>query len=953
MKRLDFVMDQTVPIHGRGNFPTLYVKLKELIRLVKHKLQKEHSIEIRDVRLNGGASNFVLAPENSNYNDLDLIFGIDLSDEDRFDVIRDVVLECLKEFYPKEQQQATTTARSCRCCGNKNINQLSSHHAKESQFGTPTSARIHAHTRKPGQENKTIRQTCDKRQNNEKEEEDNDKLAVNGDIQQQQQQHGNNHSAANRLNETSEEEPKPSASGGGSANSCGKKTAEVREDSAARIKENRIGCEQINNGPAVVVNMGAAKQQMPLNNCAIKEAYVHKMVKVNDDDRWSLISLGVQQSEVTSCGQVNHQAGPIGPVEKFAHCASEKYFPALPPTAKNYEDCCGRDCEQQTGTGGNCCIGQQAADSIGVAYNRSTIVAAADHHNHHYHHHHQQQQNHLNQLQQHRPKQSPISIELKFVDRMRRKYEFSVDSFQIILDSLIQFYDYAPKPSAASQKNLMNSHPSSTVINTRPMIMSKRRCSADCCSTTSDCMAFNHRMESNFDGYSKVRVRRDNLGCQHRQSSRCRDHHSSSTTPSSLDNEFNTRCKTTNCVLAGPRSYYQFQLTAANSPPLTSEASSSGCSSSSSVVSSSSSSLSSCDEDHEDPYCDVDGQSSSSASTSSLLSSSVYSSDGGVVCQKSSAKEGGTNSRSKKQAQSSDKISQKRASSSNNTKSAVVESSKSLIVSKTTATEMVVTGEIIGEGCCVECCPGSNNDDVCDEDDNDDVDEYDFETDDSTSCAVISENFYPTVIGRSEYGSFKEALYHLERKLIATRSPEEIRGGGLLKYCNLLVKNYKPTNVYQIRTLERYMCSRFFIDFSDLNQQQAKLDSYLANHFSDDLMLKIDYLTILHNVVQRSTVCLMNHELRLTLEMIRDMASKMNEQQQQQQGRLNQTQHQRSAQLHSEVQSLEAAPAAQQPKPFFGNNHQQQPKPLLIQSGVYRVKLVNYSLAKPVATAAK
>lgn len=32
------------------------------------------------------------------------------------------------------------------------------------------------------------------------------------------------------------------------------------------------------------------------------------------------------------------------------------------------------------------------------------------------------------------------SVELKFVDTMRRQYEFSVDSFQIVLDSLMLFY---------------------------------------------------------------------------------------------------------------------------------------------------------------------------------------------------------------------------------------------------------------------------------------------------------------------------------------------------------------------------------------------------------------------------------------------------------------------------------------------------------------------------------
>uniref|UniRef100_A0A1B0GCC3 polynucleotide adenylyltransferase n=1 Tax=Glossina morsitans morsitans TaxID=37546 RepID=A0A1B0GCC3_GLOMM len=100
-------------------------------------------------------------------------------------------------------------------------------------------------------------------------------------------------------------------------------------------------------------------------------------------------------------------------------------------------------------------------------------------------------------------------------------------------------------------------------------------------------------------------------------------------------------------------------------------------------------------------------------------------------------------------------------------------------------------------------------------------------------CAAlpISENFYPTVVGESVHGDFQEALYHLQKKLISTRQPEEIRGGGLLKYCNLLVRNYKPVDSQRIKTLERYMCSRFFIDFPDINTQRVKLEAYLRNHF--------------------------------------------------------------------------------------------------------------------------
>ena len=137
----------------------------------------------------------------------------------------------------------------------------------------------------------------------------------------------------------------------------------------------------------------------------------------------------------------------------------------------------------------------------------------------------------------------------------------------------------------------------------------------------------------------------------------------------------------------------------------------------------------------------------------------------------------------------------------------------------------------------------------------------------------IAENFYPTVVGESMYGDFREALYHLHKKLIATRNPEEIRGGGLLKYCNLLCKGYRPACPEEVKNTERYMCSRFFIDFPEINQQRTKLENYLFNHFqSSEDRLKYEYLMILYQVVDESTVCLMGHERRLTLSMIEDMA---------------------------------------------------------------------------------
>ncbi|XP_045518486.1 terminal nucleotidyltransferase 5C-like isoform X1 [Pieris brassicae] len=138
----------------------------------------------------------------------------------------------------------------------------------------------------------------------------------------------------------------------------------------------------------------------------------------------------------------------------------------------------------------------------------------------------------------------------------------------------------------------------------------------------------------------------------------------------------------------------------------------------------------------------------------------------------------------------------------------------------------------------------------------------------------IGENFYPTVVGESVYGDFHEALLHLSEKLIATRQPEEIRGGGLLKYCALLAKAYRPARPDKIKILERYMCSRFFIDFPELGQQRAKLEAYLRNHFVglEEEALKHRYLTLLHGVVRESTVCLMGHERRQTLALIEALA---------------------------------------------------------------------------------
>uniref|UniRef100_A0A8C6SZH5 polynucleotide adenylyltransferase n=1 Tax=Neogobius melanostomus TaxID=47308 RepID=A0A8C6SZH5_9GOBI len=102
---------------------------------------------------------------------------------------------------------------------------------------------------------------------------------------------------------------------------------------------------------------------------------------------------------------------------------------------------------------------------------------------------------------------------------------------------------------------------------------------------------------------------------------------------------------------------------------------------------------------------------------------------------------------------------------------------------------------------------------------------------------------------------------------------QEIRGGGLLKYSDLLVRNFRPASETEIKSLERYMCSRFFIDFPDVSEQQRKIEAYLQCHYiGSEESSKYDYLMTLRRVIDESTVCLMGHERRQTLNMITVLA---------------------------------------------------------------------------------
>ncbi|XP_076846293.1 terminal nucleotidyltransferase 5Ab [Brachyhypopomus gauderio] len=140
------------------------------------------------------------------------------------------------------------------------------------------------------------------------------------------------------------------------------------------------------------------------------------------------------------------------------------------------------------------------------------------------------------------------------------------------------------------------------------------------------------------------------------------------------------------------------------------------------------------------------------------------------------------------------------------------------------------------------------------------------------SSNAMTASFHPSVVAQSVYGDFGEALEHLRRRLIRTRRPEEIRGGGLLKYCHLLVRGFRAASPPEMKTLQRYMCSRFFIDFPDVSEQRRKLEAYLASHLVGAGPGRYQYLSTLHGVVRESTVCLMGHERRQALGLITALA---------------------------------------------------------------------------------
>ncbi|VDO70278.1 unnamed protein product [Onchocerca flexuosa] len=86
VERLRSVLNEQVEIHGRGNFPTLSVRLHDLIVCVRDSLRTA-GIGPKNVKMNGGAASYVVATEEFAYSDLDLIFPMSFESEQSFESV--------------------------------------------------------------------------------------------------------------------------------------------------------------------------------------------------------------------------------------------------------------------------------------------------------------------------------------------------------------------------------------------------------------------------------------------------------------------------------------------------------------------------------------------------------------------------------------------------------------------------------------------------------------------------------------------------------------------------------------------------------------------------------------------------------------------------------------------------------------------------------------------------
>jgi len=111
---------------------------------------------------------------------------------------------------------------------------------------------------------------------------------------------------------------------------------------------------------------------------------------------------------------------------------------------------------------------------------------------------------------------------------------------------------------------------------------------------------------------------------------------------------------------------------------------------------------------------------------------------------------------------------------------------------------------------------------------------------------------------------------HLNNNLIFIWRPEDIRGGGLLKYCDLTNQHYRVavTQMMEKEVLECRMVVRFYMDFPNINDQRREIRKYIYAHFPRRTIKVKSFLIVLLKLIQRSTVQTKDNTVRLILNFI-------------------------------------------------------------------------------------
>lgn len=124
------------------------------------------------------------------------------------------------------------------------------------------------------------------------------------------------------------------------------------------------------------------------------------------------------------------------------------------------------------------------------------------------------------------------------------------------------------------------------------------------------------------------------------------------------------------------------------------------------------------------------------------------------------------------------------------------------------------------------------------------------------SNEAIESRSHDPVIVETYYANFDEAIKHLNKRLICVYMPEEIRGGGFLKYCHLVLRGWQHLGQdSELRAHERnVMAIRFSIDFPTDAAVWRAVKCYVDCHFWREREHVAAFLNRVREIYSRTSV---------------------------------------------------------------------------------------------------